>query len=277
MPTRADRTVHFLDAWADLPVSPQCSCLYGHRRFPARNDYESAFIGAGLVATADEIWTNPVFVAAIQRHWHRTGQTGCLFARLLGRHMSTQAWPAVVVSGTGWREDAATRLVDDALGKAVASPECEIVSVLFPEVVGVAALKALVMTLASAGVWSVGEHHEYPPDVLFELRRPVTITGALAWIMAFGPYPEWPSTRRGPVTEFAVRVKPKPADLFPGLNQDETAAHLADASAGLSPEQVEALFARTSAATRDVLGGKPDHRSAARTTFSFPASDWRAA
>jgi hypothetical protein len=147
---------------------------------------------------------------------------------------------------------------------------------LFPQAVSIVALKDMVRALADAGAWSVREHHEYPPDVLIELRRPVTTSGALAWIMAFGPYPQWPLTRRGPVTEFAVRVKPKPADLFPALNQDPAAVHLADASTGLSPEQTETLFVRTSAATRDVLGAEPDHRSAARTTFSFLASDWRA-
>jgi hypothetical protein len=191
--------------------------------------------------------------------------------------MSMQEWPAVVVCGAGWRDDDALRLVDSALDAAIASRECELVSVLFPEVVDVRAVKDLVQRLGSAGVWGVLEHYEYPPDVLLELRRPVTTTGALAWIMAFGPYSHWPPTRRGPVTEFAVRVKPKPADLFPALNQDETAAHLADASTGLSPEQTKTLIERTSAATRDVLGAEPDHRSAARTTFSFPASDWQAA
>jgi hypothetical protein len=152
-------------------------------------------VGAGFAATANEVWANPLLVAAVQRHWHQTGQTGCLFARLLGRRMSKREWPVVVVSGMVWREDPALPLIDDALSAAVAGRECEIVSVLFPEAVSVVALKEVVQALASAGAWSVREHHEYPPDVLFELRRPVTSSGALAWIMAFGPYPQWPSTR----------------------------------------------------------------------------------
>jgi hypothetical protein len=276
MTASTDSTVDFLKFWPDLEVSPQRSRQYGHRRFPSRRDYVNALIRAGFAATPDDVWKNSSLVAAVQRHWHQTGQTGCLFARLLGRRMSKQEWPVVVVSDTAWHDDLALRLIDDALRTAVADRECEIVSILFSEAVTVAALKELAEALAGGDIWSVREHHEYPPDVLVELRRPVTASGALAWIMAFGPYPQWPPTRCGPVTEFAIRVKPKPADLFAALNQDPTAAHLADASTGLSPGQTETLFARTSAATRDVLGANPDHRSAARTTFSFPASDWQA-
>jgi hypothetical protein len=277
MTSSTNATVVFLDDWTELPVRPECSRRYGHRWFPARCDYERALIDGGFAATTEEIWANPRWVAAIQRHWHQTGQTGCLFARLLSRRMSKQEWPAVVVSDMGWRDDAARRLIDDALYAAVACQECEIVSILFPEVVGVTVLKEMVQALANAGAWIVLEHYEYPPDVLLELRRPVTKTGALAWIMGFGPYSQWPPTRRGPVTELAVRVKPKPADLFPALNQDPAAAHLADASSGLNPEQTGTLLARTAAATVDVLGADTDHRSAARTTFSFPASGWQAA
>jgi hypothetical protein len=88
--------------------------------------------------------------------------------------------------------------------------------------------------------------------------------------MAFGPMPVWPASRRAPLIELAIRVKPKPDQLFHKLNQDHSAAHLADTPLPLDEEQMETIFERTGAATRDVLGAEPDFRSAARTTFSYP-------
>lgn len=106
------------------------------------------------------------------------------------------------------------------------------------------------------------------------LRLDISSEGALSWIMAFGPFANWPETRRAPLLEFAIRVKPKPAALFHKLNQDPGAAHLADSDPRLTESQMEKVFDRTERTTRDVLGGPPDFRSAAKVTFSFPSLLW---
>lgn len=92
--------------------------------------------------------------------------------------------------------------------------------------------------------------------------------------MAFGLFAAWPRTRRGPVLELAIRVKPKPHDLFYKLNDDPAAAHLADTQFGADLESMERLFERTARTTRDVLGHDPDHLTAAKATFSFQEDEW---
>lgn len=157
----------------------------------------------------------------------------------------------------------------------MASPECEIVSFLFPDVLTPAALRTVCDLLVDHTPITMTHHRAHESLVTVALRLDVTGTGVLSWIMAFGPFGSWPPTRQGPVLELAIRVKPKPDGLFHLLNQDPAAAHLADSQLTLSQHQMQTVFERTVRTTEDVLGGAPDFRSAAKATFSFPTDEWK--
>lgn len=207
------------------------------------------------------------------RNWHQTGQSGCLFARLLAREVEAGQWRSLVLMAED--EDLPQLIADavpGALRTAMDAEACAILSLLFPTVTTPLQLGSVSAGLARGTPIAVTEDHSHSGWVTTAMRLDISGAGELAWIMAFGPFSEWPPTRRGPVTELTIRMKPKPPDLFHRLNQDPTAAHLADTSLPLTEDQMEAVFERTEKATRDVLGESPDFRSAARTTFSFTAN-----
>jgi hypothetical protein len=181
-------------------------------------------------------------------------------------------WPALVMSSRG--SDLFQSISETApftLKSALDSERCEILSLLFPQVTQLSELRELCAALAHETEITMEEDRSHPGWVTVALRLDVSGEDQLSWIMAFGPFESWPPSRRAPVTELAIRVKPKPDQLFHKLNQDHSAAHLADTPLPLSEEQMAAVFERTENATRDVLGADPDFRSAARTTFSYPA------
>jgi hypothetical protein len=181
-------------------------------------------------------------------------------------------WPALVISSQGGElANSISEAVPYALKSAMESEKCEILSLLFPHVTQLSEFQELCKSLADETEITMEEDRSHPGWVTVALRLDISQAGQLAWIMAFGPFESWPPSRRGPVTELAIRVKPKPDQLFHKLNQDHSAAHLADTPLLLAEEQMEAVFERTENATRDVLGADPDFRSAAKTTFSYPS------
>jgi hypothetical protein len=264
-------------SFEDLDVEVTRLVDYGKRTFPNRVDYEKAAEALGL--DPGSAWSEPSFAAAVLRDWHATGQTGCLFARLLARGASHEQWQSLVLSGSSRDElhDSISESAAKGIDAALAAPECEILSLVFPGVQDAAALRATCELLVEHSEISMTEDRSHAGLVMVAMRLDVSGDGKLAWIMAFGPFDTWPATRRAPVLELAIRVKPKPARLFHKLNQDPTAAHLADSDPRLTEEKMGKVFERTERATRDVLGSDPDHRSAAKTTFSLPAAEWDAA
>jgi hypothetical protein len=245
----------------------------GRRAFPTRESYERALAAAGRPRALE---AEAEVAAAVQRHWHEQGQTGCLYAKTLARKAAPWQWSALVLGvkdGDGLPVVDADR-VERALQAAIDAPGADIVSLLFPRVCSLSGLKKLIADLTSRTSISSFEVREHPGAVIIGLRMGIKATGALSWIMAFGPFAAWPRTRRGPVLELAIRVKPKPHDLFYKLNDDPAAAHLADTQFGADLETMERLFERTASTTRDVLGHDPDHLTAAKATFSFPADAW---
>jgi len=252
---------------SQINVSIPLSQRYGKRTFPDRIDYVHA-LGHDLDASA-----SPESIAGVARHWHATGQTGCLFARLLARTATSTEWPSAVIPEA---TDDALRGISTCLASSVARPEVQLVSLLFPQISTVADVKGLVGALAANTSLMFFEDRAVPQWVRVAGRYDVG-NGVLAWLMAFGPFPSWPPTRRGPVFELVVRTKPKREGIFEKLNQDPTVAHLADIDLGFDTAKTSNLFDGTERATRDVLGEEPDGLSAAKTTFSFEAELWDAA
>ncbi len=251
------------------------SATYGHRRFPTRTDYERAF--ATVNPRDRDPWGQSAFAVAAMRHWHTRGQTGCLFARRLAAIATETQWASAVYTSEderGLAEEMA-RTLDPALNQAISAPDCEILSLIFTRIVTVGGLRTVCQLLTETSQITMSELPSQADAVVTALRLDISGTGTLSWLMAFGPFDSWPPTRRGPVLEIAIRVKPKPRDLFHKLSQDPSAAHLADIDPSLTEAQMEKVFDRTEGFTREILGGAPDYRSAAKASFSFPAAEWK--
>ena len=251
-----------------VPPGVPRSARHGRRRFPTRSDYEAHLARLRWVAAGGEVWDDAELVAGVQRDWHAQGQTGCLFARHLARALPGGAWPSVVVS----RVRGAGPQLDAALAAAIASPDAQLLSVLFATVERTGELVELLDELAR-GSQTLCARPPYERDglVVLRLRALVTGGGVLAWVLAFGPFDFWPATRRGPVVELAIRVKPKPERIFERLDQDRRSAHLADTPIAMGDEAAERMWHGTSRSAREVLGGGTGSLPAADATLSLPS------
>jgi hypothetical protein len=256
-----------------LFASVQSSVRHGRRMFPTRRDYERAAIDTGLVQDADALWQDARLAASAARHWQGTGQPGCLFDRLLAREADDSRWPTVVLPELS---PGAIRTVEQTLADAVAEPTCDLVSLLFPVATSVEEVRRIATLLSESPSFEVFETREESGHVIVAVRARLNSDGLVAWAMAFGPFDDWPATRRGPALDLVMRVKPKPAGIFHKLNQDPNVAHLADIRIDQDEEAFERLYQGSKKATRDVLGTETGLLGAARTTFSFPAATWDA-
>lgn len=222
-----------------------------------------------LIASSPACLSPERIYALAQRDWHVRGQTGCMFARLAASQADTLTWDYIVAPGENHDVDTFST-VRDLVARAVEEPRCQMLSVLFPDVLSPGGLVAAIRGLVTAGPFWLERDEVDAASRRLHLRYPLGNTGVQAWVMAFAPLDFLPSTRRGPFSELVIRVKRKPGKLFHRLNQDRTVAHLADLPLVMTPPRWEHRWRSTLRRTRMVLGAEPDDISAARATLSVP-------
>ena len=164
--------------------------------------------------------------------------------------------------------------VDHLIHSSIQTPGIEIISLLFPRVVTDASLAELLRRLTTVPSIQLEQETSYGDLVTIALRVAVNPEGSLSWLMGFGPFSSLPKTRQAPITEIAVRCKPKPEKQFHRLNHDPGAAHLADYPVQGDDVSTERIWQATLRNTRDILGGEPDHFAAAKVTFTLPKAIW---
>jgi hypothetical protein len=257
---RAETLAH---AFAQLPGIEQ----YGLRRFPTASAYQTC---AEEMKTAFGRAASGEIAVAAQRDWHVRGQNGCMFARLAAKDALRVGWRHLPLPDHSART---IGLAAKDIESAISDADAQIVSVLFPDVRSADEAIAAVRALVAHGGFTlevdatVDQHHH------FHVRYPVVRADApvVAWVMAFGPFPFMPNTRRAPFFELAVRVKEKPDWLFHRLNPDRAIAHLADVPLEMSDKHWEHRWASTLRRTRMILGSEPDELSAAKCTLAVPS------
>lgn len=256
-----------------LPVSyVHPSVPVGDRLFCGRGDYEAELLAHGDIESRDALWSNDLLVKGVHRHWHERGQNGCVFAQTIASTAQSTTWESAVVRGelTASGCTAITQMIGDALD----NPDCEILSLLFPEITATEQLLYLIQRLISSPMVMLGDEYQVDGLTALALRVRVDRSRSLAWLMGFGPFGFLPRTRRSPITEIAIRTKSKPTIRFWRLSGDVEAAHLADFPIGIPPKQMEHLWLKTKTRTRAILGGEPNALSAAKVTFAIPSGLW---
>lgn len=247
----------------------------GSWRFPTRNDYIDYLLGKNFVSDPNDIWQDDRLTIAIQRHWHSRGQNGCVFAQVAANGAGQNGWRSIVVKGNIQDvlspENRAT--IGSNVALAIRDPECEIVSFLFPQIIEPGDLVLLLRGLIDTPNIVLSDATKRD-DMISLALRVVVLELVLSWLMGFGPFTFFPTTRQAPITELTIRTKVKPDKLYERLNQDREAAHLADMPLELAEKAWPRLWDSTLKRTRSILGGEPDHFSAARTTFSVPWKLW---
>jgi hypothetical protein len=235
------------------------------RGFPTREDYEHYFGGS-------TIWSNEQEVQQIHKHWHGRGQNGCVFAQHLAKESEYS---------TGWHsnvfiDDTYDQLkLDKTIEQAIENPKIEVLSLLYPNVVTVEQLSALVKSwITNSKIISLESATSFKDRICLSLRIELGKSGISSWLMMFAPFTFFPNTRQSPITELAIRVKPKPDHIYPKLSQDRKKAHLADTPFFLPETIVDSTWEATFRNTEYLLGYKPDFIAAAKTTISFEMGTW---
>ncbi len=252
------------------------TAIFGNLKFPVREDYVTHFLENGLVKDEDEIWSNENYVNVIHRHWHGQGRNGCIFALLAARRADELGWKNYIVTEDIDAIEAGdlTTIVERQIQEAIDNPNCEILSLLFSRVITDEQLVRLIVYLLSLNNIFLEDEHVINDYITLSVRVPIQSRNILSWVMAFGPFSYFPQTRQSAITEVAIRVKPKPEIQFKRLSKDYDAAHLADLPVDYKDEVMEQTWENTLKRTRIILGGEPDHFSAAKTTFTLPNKLW---
>jgi len=249
---------------------------FGNLKFSVRNNYISYFLEHGLASSEDEIWTNPELVSLIHWHWHGEGRTGCIFALLSARRAEEKGWLSYVFSESASDLHQPEKIMEmnEKIESCINDPKCEILSLLFSKVETNQDLLSIIDFLLKSDRIFLYEEKNFDDNTCLSLRMPIEPKSIVAWLMAFGPFSYFPQTRQSPITEIAIRVKPKPKVQFHRLSKDSDAAHLADLPLDYSEDIIERIWQNTYNRTRKILGEEPNDFSAARTTFTLPSKIW---
>jgi hypothetical protein len=211
---------------------------------------------------------------ATYRAWkHKNGAIGCVFARFLAARPGQFGQREAVVQGRDAQKvaselaDLTTAWVDDKTAFAGA--------IICPDLTDLTSVVELALALDSQQHWAVTRSllTETPggPVVAFNIVRNIPMGTAYcpSEVLVLGPFPEFPNTRRAPVTALELFVGEPPPLQRSG--EVTTKAHLADVPIELpAPSVYETMFTGTKALRLRSLGGKEDLRAKAKVSLSIP-------
>jgi len=148
-------------------------------------------------------------------------------------------------------------------------------SILFSKVETYPNLIRLIKSLISIDLIILTHEEIIEDKVILSLRTPINNPKILSWLMAFAPFDSFPRTRQSPITELAIRVKPKPSEQFYRLTKGNNDAHLADLPIPYKVNVSERIWDNTIKRTKMILNENPNIFSAAKTTFTLPYKYWK--
>lgn len=247
-------------------------------RVPSREDYQHAFLRAGLLEPGMDIASVSEFVAAAQADWHGGGHNACTFAAYMSSRRDDVGWQTVVLEP---RADAAAdaAAVHAALQPTYQAPEAEVVSIVLPHITTPEQVAGLVSAIAQHPAWSVTDNGtETDPDLGALIRLGLTVDLGVCFapefpflseVLVFGPIPTFGRTRWAPFFEIAVRVKP------PRKRPRDQRAFMAQVLIpGLENPEMRDWFRQTEAQRTARLGSDHDERAKARVAVALPESVW---
>lgn len=245
--------------------------------FPDRQDYENYMLAHGYAATLDELYDNPQLVERMQRHWQAQGQNGCVFGQVAASRAEKFGWEANVFSrpiDELEQNPAIIPMFNEMLDRAIADPNCEALTYLFPRVTTIEDMTRLTRLMLRLDRMSIDEK-EYEDKAVIGLRADLG-DDITSWVVGFGPFQYFTRTRRSPIAEILVRVKPKPDEMFYRLSKKEGIAHVGDIPTHLDDKVMERLWDATAVRVKQILEDTPRETSAAKVTYILPLEMWKA-
>jgi len=204
-----------------------------------------------------------------QLGFYRRGGAGCLFAAHAAGNPSKYEWKLSVSNVDKTRIE---ELIQSAISLAGVSTQ----SIIFPSVMTWEDLKNLLLILKETPSVFLEQEEEFEGAVCLGYR--VKVSGLKSWMTGFGSFDFFPKTRQAVFTEIVFRTKPRPDYEWVMKETPSGVIHLADMDMkGMRENQFKALWYGSFDNTENILGHKPDLRSAAKTTFAVPLDLWKGA
>ncbi len=200
---------------------------------------------------------------ARQLAFYREKRAGCLFAAAAAKDPARYGW-------THCFSEADEAEIDRLVRKAIEGPATTMVSLLFAEVRTRWEFLQFLGALRRSETLVLEQVEVAFGSTCFGFRA--RVGDLLSYVTGFGDFEFLPETRRAPLVELVMRVKPRPDYDYVFKEAPPGVIHLADLDMrGMDRDRLWGLWEGSFAQTERMLGKKPDLRSAARTTYSLPA------
>jgi len=205
-------------------------------------------------------------VIATQLEFYRRRKAGCLFAAFAASDPSKYGWRLLVGSADEDR-------IEESIQAAIISPEVFTQSIIFPSITTQEHMKDLLSVLRKTPSVSLEQEKKFEDSVCLGFR--VKVGHLKSFVTGLGCFDFLPKTRQAFFTEIVFRSKPRPDYEWVMKAAPPGIIHLADMDMkGMRENQFKALWNGSFDKTGNILGHKPDVRSAARTTFAVPLKLW---
>lgn len=202
-----------------------------------------------------------------QLEFYRRGEAGCLFAAHASLNPERFEW-RLSVSNPEKSE------IEKIIVSAISLNDISTQSIIFPTITTASDLKSFLAVLESVDYCSLEQQEEFCGAICLGYR--MRIGELTSWMTGFGNFDFLPKTRRAPYTEVTFRSKPRPNYEYVLKEAPAGVIHLADMDMkGMQDIQLRSLWEGSFRNTERIIGGKPDLRSAAKTTFAIPMELWK--
>ena len=197
-----------------------------------------------------------------QMDFFRKSKAGCIFAAVAAKDPEKYGWIQKIVT-VDWN------IIEQEIQEATTANSVTTLSLIFPSVTTDETLVGLVRELELCPSIVLEQNHVFEGSRCLGFR--VRVDDFLSWVSGFGNFEFLPETRRTPYTEITFRVKPRPNYEWTMKKSPENVIHLADLDMkGLPKKEFINFWNSSLSNTANILGAKPNLKSAAKTTFSIP-------
>lgn len=206
-------------------------------------------------------------IVETQLEFYRKGGAGCLFAAHAARDPAKYGWRLSVSTVESVR-------IEELIQSAIYLADVSTQSIIFPSVMASEDLKNLLLILKETPSVSLEQEEQFEGTMCLGYR--VSVGNLKSWMTGFGSFDFFPKTRQAVFVEIVFRTKPRPDYDWVMKETPTGIIHLADMDMkGMRENQFKALWYGSFDNTENVLGHKPDLRSAAKTTFAIPLELWK--
>lgn len=235
-----------------------------------RDDYIE-YISKKYNIPKNEVLENDELVIELTQNWFKQGQVGCGFAQYMAGDADKFGWRFIVEKESEYTKSSISKLYGRINEHLQASGD-EVLSILFPNIDSDVRFAELIQSLVEYTPFFIENTQEYSEElILLSLRLDISGNKNNSWIMALGPFSNFPATRQCPITQIVIRLKVKDTGRMYHKAKNVSDAHNADMPVDMiEPRKQDALWEISFKNTERVLGHKPDNLSAAKYTCPIP-------